>query len=282
MRKGLLGLLGLIVLGVIVGLDIRVTTNEQDEQIELDLQLEEEELGMVFLDLPNGESTYLELPDGETILIGTGAKDSSEELFTRLNKLNVSHINTIILPRFEKEYSGNVEKMVTQFQTDQLIVPNQGLSQAITQYQYLGIDIVGWEEEEDYDISEFLQIKTLSNHSSLMPMLSFIITVHNKHRFFFSSEANEQLERNWLEKGLSPVTLLKVAEFGTDEGTTQRFLKEIDPQVAILFSKENAEISGALLERLQETWIDTYTMNQNGSVILKVNEFDYELVTVHF
>ncbi|WP_227936225.1 hypothetical protein [Alkalihalobacillus deserti] len=282
MRKGLLGLLGLIVLGVIVGLDLGVTTNDHDEQLELDLKLAEEDFGLVFIDLPNGESTYIELPNGQTVLIGTGAEDSSEELFSRLNKLKVSQINTIILPRFEKEYSGNVEKIVTKLQTQQLIVPEQGLSQAITQYQHLEIDIVGWADDEEYAFSEYLKFKTLSTHSSLLPVLSFILTIHDKHRFFFSSEANKQLEQNWVEEGLSPVAILKVAEFGTEEGTTQRFLKEIDPQVAILFSKKNSKISSALLERLQETWIDTYTLNQNGSVIIKVNDFDYELVTVHF
>jgi beta-lactamase superfamily II metal-dependent hydrolase len=282
MRIGLIGLICLIVLGFSAGLDVRILTSNQDEEIELDLQLEEQDIGLVFLDLPNGEATYIELPNNDTILIGTGADDSAEELFYRLKKLNVEQINTIILPRFEKEYSGNVEKIITEMDTKQLIVPEPGLSQAINEYQKFSIDIIGWEANSNYSLSDYATIKTLSNQSSLLPMVSFILSVHEKHHFFFSSEASEQLERIWVEDGLSRVSILKVAEFGAEVGTTQRFLNEIDPEVAILFTKQDAEISSQLLERLQETWIDTYTMKQNGSVIVKVNAYDYELVTVHF
>ncbi|GAE34592.1 hypothetical protein [Halalkalibacter akibai] len=282
MRKGLITLFILIMLAISVGLDVRILTNEQDEEMELDLQLEEEDVGLVFFDLPNGEATYIELPSGETFLIGTGSEDSAEALFYRLRKLNVQSIDTIILPRFEKEYSGNVEKIITKLKTKQLIVPSKGLSQAINQYQSFAIDIFEWKENELYPISDYASIKTLSNDQALMPMVSFILSVHDKHQFFFSFEANESLEKTWIEEGLSPVSILKVAEFGDEVGTSQRFLNEIDPEVAVLFSKRDAEISAQLIERLQETWIDTYTMKQNGSVIVKINKLDYDIVTVHF
>ncbi len=271
-------------MSVTLGFDVRMVINSSDEEaeFELDLQLEEEDVGFVFLDLPNGEATYLKLPNNESILIGTGAKDSAESLFLRLKKLNVSTIDTIILPRFEKEYSGNVEDVILQLQTKTIVVPGQGLDQAISQYQKLGVEIIGWDESELKELASHVSVSILPDESAIMPMLTFIITIHDTHQFFFASEASEKLEYEWIKKGLSPVSILKVAEFGTDEGTTQRFLNEIDPQVAILFAKQNGEVSSQLLERLQETWIDTYRTKQNGSVIVKVNEFDYEIITVHF
>ncbi|MFC0470253.1 ComEC/Rec2 family competence protein [Halalkalibacter kiskunsagensis] len=284
MRKVLIGLVCLIVMSVTLGMDIRLVVNSSDTEaeVELDLQLEEDDVGFVFLDLPNGEATYLELPNEGSMLIGTGSKDSADALFLRLKKLNVSTVDTIILPRFEKEYSGNVEEVLSQLQTKTIVVPEQGLDQAISQYQKYNVDIIGWEESEIKELASHVSVKILPDESAIMPMLTFIITIHDSHQFFFASDASEKLEYQWIKKGLSPVSILKVAEFGTDEGTTQRFLNEIDPQVAILFSKKNGDVSAQLLERLQETWIDTYQTKQNGSVIVKVNKFDYEIVTVHF
>lgn len=176
MRKGLITLFILIILVISVGLDVRILTNEQDEEMELDLQLEEEDVGIVFFDLPNGEATYIELPSGETFLIGTGSEDAAEALFYRLRKLNVQSIDTIILPRFEKEYSDNVEEIISKLETKQLIVPSKGLDQAINQYQSLGIDIMEWEENELYPLSDYTTIKTLTNDQALMPMVSFILS----------------------------------------------------------------------------------------------------------
>ncbi|MDT8859977.1 hypothetical protein N0O92_07005 [Alkalihalobacillus sp. MEB130] len=284
MRNLLYGLLTFVLLGLMLGLEVRmvITSNGQEEEVELDLQLEEEDIGFVFLDLPDGESTYIELPNEESVLIGTGAADSKESLFFRLNKLSVSSVETVILPRFEREYSGNVEEVIARFNTKTLIVPEAGINQAKTQYEKLGVTIVGWSDQSDEELADHVSVKILPSDSSIMPMLSFIISVHDQHQFFFSSEANEEIEKKWIKEGLTPVAVLKVAEFGTNNGTSQRFLNEIDPQVAILFTRENGEISGQLLERLQETWIDTYRTKQNGSVIVKVNRADYELVTVHF
>ncbi|GAE25042.1 bifunctional DNA polymerase III subunit epsilon/ATP-dependent DNA helicase [Halalkalibacter wakoensis JCM 9140] len=284
MRKLFIGLLCFVVLSVMLGLEVRmvITSNGQDEEVELDLQLEEEDIGFVFLDLPNGEATYVELPNEESVLIGTGSNDCAESLFFRLKKLNVSSIETIILPRFEKEYSGNVEEVTSRLGVKTLIVPEAGMNQAKTQYEHLDVDIIGWSDKQEERLADHVEVKILPSKSSIMPTLSFLVTVHNKHQFFFSSEANEELEKDWVQKGLSPVSLLKVAEFGTNNGTSQRFLNELDPQVAILFTRENGEVSGQLLERLQETWIDTYRTKQNGSVIVKVSQTDYELVTVHF
>ncbi|ARK30344.1 ComEC/Rec2 family competence protein [Halalkalibacter krulwichiae] len=281
MHRRLFGIM-LALLLLVVGFDIRITTNETDEEVQLDLQLEEQDIGVVFLDITDGEATYVEFPNNESMLIGTGSKASSDELLFRLRKLNVDQIETVILPRFEEEYSGNVQLIINEFQTEEIIVPEEGLEQAINQYQKLGIDIKGFEADQKYDFNEQVSFQTMPSQPSLMPMLSFIMSIHEKHHIFFSSEANEQLERNWIENGLTRVSLLKVAEFGANEGTSQRFLNEIDPEVAILFSKQNSEVSGQLLERLQETWIDTYALKQNGSVIMKINDFDYEIVTVHF
>ncbi|KHF40302.1 hypothetical protein [Halalkalibacter okhensis] len=283
MRNILIGLTFIVFMAVMLGLEVRmVSPSDGQEEMELDLQLEEQDVGFVFLDLPNGESTYMELPNGESILIGTGAKSSADSLFFRLKKLNVSSIETIILPRFEKEYSENVEEVVTLFGTKTLIVPNEGINQAKTQYETLDVEIVGWSDEKKEELADHVTVTMLPSSYTILPTLSFIISVHDKHQFLFSSEANEDIERLWMAEDLSPVSVLKVAEFGTNDGTTQRFLNEIDPQVAVLFTRENAEVSAELLERLQETWIDTYRMKQNGAVIIKVNQADYELVTVHF
>ncbi|WP_332630164.1 hypothetical protein [Halalkalibacter flavus] len=283
MRKILIGLLCMGILAGLLGLEVRMVSNSDgQEEMELDLQLEEKDVGFVFLDLPNGESTYLELPNEESVLIGTGEQDSAESLFFRLKKLNVTSIDTIILPRFEKEYSGNVEEIVTRLGTKTLVVPEEGLDQANTQYEKLDVRIVGWSDDTSKELAEHVTVKVLPSPSTIMPTLSFIVTIHEKHQFFFSSEANEDIERVWMNDELSPVSVLKVAEFGMNDGTSQRFLNEIDPQVAVLFTRENREVSAQLLERLQETWIDTYRVIQNGAVIIKVNQDDYELVTVHF
>ncbi|TWI58900.1 ComEC/Rec2 family competence protein [Halalkalibacter nanhaiisediminis] len=283
MRISLVGLVCFFVLATMLGCEVQeVMTTIEEEQAELHLQLDDDEIGFVFLDLPNGEATYIDIPEKESILIGTGAKDSWESLRLRLKKLAITSIDTIVLPRFESEYSANTEKLIAQYNVKTVVVPIQGQKQAQELLQKDNVEIISWKNDQSYELSDHFQVKTVSSEVSLIPMLSFMIMVHDTHSFFFAAEASETIEEKWLEKGLPAVEVLKVAEFGTGNGTTESFLSKIDPQVAILFSKQNAKPSSQLLERLQETWIDTYETSQNGSVIIKANKDDYQLVTVRF
>ncbi|WP_088102177.1 ComEC/Rec2 family competence protein [Halalkalibacter urbisdiaboli] len=254
---------------------------KQVEKSEVDIHLHEKEIAFMFLDLPSGEATLIKAPDEQAVLIGTGASDSKQALIKRLEKFHVHEIEAVILPRFEDEYAGNTKFLIDNYHVDRIIVPEKGMEIAKAQFKKEKLTISSWEEGSTHELLPSLQFQALPSIQTLMPKLSMSITFA-KHHFLFATEANEALEKTWLESKLKKVNVLKVPEFGVKKDISQQFLDEIDPQVAIMFAKENSVPHSQVIERMQETWIDTYQTKQNGTILIKADQQDYQLLTVQF
>ncbi len=253
--------------------------SEPNEQAELNLQLKDEEIAFLFFDIPNGEATLIKTTE-HSILVGTGSNDSIQALQKRLTKFHINHIDTIILPRFEDEYAGNTHALIERFHVRNVIVPAEGKEMALKEFDKEGVEISGWEEGGHDNLIPNLLVEVLPGIQTLTPNLSMDINFKG-HHVLIASEANEHLEKKWLPS-LNKINVLKVAEFGLSKEMSQSFLDIIDPQVAILFAKENSQPNPQILERMQETWIDTYQTRQNGTILIKANANDYKLITIHF
>ncbi|UTW69721.1 hypothetical protein KHA80_01185 [Anaerobacillus sp. HL2] len=107
-----------------------------------------------------------------------------------------------------------------------------------------------------------------------------IVFSYGKQTLLYMGIADKQIEKELIETYALKSTILKVADFGSDKGTTQRFLDEVDPQVAILFKRNGSVVSEMVLERLQETWIDIAQTHRLGTVSIKCHNDDYEIITI--
>ncbi|ADC51174.1 putative hydrolase (metallo-beta-lactamase superfamily) protein [Alkalihalophilus pseudofirmus OF4] len=275
-------LIAAIILVVVFGSSPLFIRASSDIDIRTILKEEEDDVSILFFDLPEGESALFHTNDEFTVLIGTGSEASFDELSERLTRLGITVINQLILPKLEDTYMGGVSRLLDERKVEQIIVPDQGLKWFSESYQEYKIDIISWEEEGLYQPHPALQFSVMKSTSSMMPALNLDVDIGCGHRLFLANEASLELEKEWMTKDLSTVNVLKVAEYGTEKGTGEDFLVSSDPEVAVIFNLHDHTVSASVRERLQETWIDTYETKQHGTILIKVNETDYELLTIRF
>ncbi|WNF38064.1 MBL fold metallo-hydrolase [Bacillaceae bacterium IKA-2] len=252
------------------------------EILEVDLNLEEQDLAYTFFELSNGESTLIQSGKGQTILIDTGSLESQEELEERLEMFHVDLIDTVIITNPTDEYTGNLQWIINNFQVKTIIVSEVIKEQLISFHHLNDKEVIGWKKGDKTELIPFLKTevfyveeRNLDDKGALVTLFSY-----GKQKLLFMGIADAQVEKELVESYPLKSTILKVADFGSEKGTTQRFLEEVDPQVAILFKKIGTPVSELVIERLQETWIDIYQTNRLGTVSIKCHNDDYEILTV--
>jgi competence protein ComEC len=240
----------------------------------VDLKLMGDEVAFTFVNLPDGESTIIQNNKGEAILINTGNGNSREYLKKTLDLYGISSIQKIILTKLGSDYDGNLEWLTKEYLVKKIIVPSSVKKE----------DLVVETPLEKWDVGKkdlFTGIKVnvlqvINEEKSMNFSMKF-----GEHRFLFMGVASKILEEKLIKHyELKDVNILKVAEFANNNGTSQELLEAVDPQIAIIFNKQDLFPSADVLERLQNTWIDIYYAKQFGNITIRCSKDHYEVITL--
>ena len=102
--------------------------------------------------------------------------------------------------------------------------------------------------------------------------------VYKNFSMLFTGDIEKVAEEKIL-KEINPVILksniLKVAHHGSKTSTTQEFLDNVEPQIALIGVGENNNFghpSGEVIERLKSKDIKIYRTDEKGEIVLEVNK----------
>ncbi|WP_216829216.1 ComEC/Rec2 family competence protein [Alkalihalobacterium elongatum] len=250
--------------------------------LEVEFSLEDDEIAITYFDLSNGEATLIQSGRGETVLINAGDSSSQIELARKLHMYHVKDIDSLIVTNFGEEYSGNVEWLADNYKISSIIIPKSSKDNIKGKLNQGEDKLVEWREGEKHEILPNLIAEVLYTGESDELDPCFVLSFsYGEHKTLYMGVADQDIEEYLASKYNLKSSILKVGDFGSSHGTSESFLKEVDPQVAILFSLEGKRPSEYVIERLQETWIDVYQTKKIGAVSIKCNLKNYEIWTVH-
>ncbi|WP_339062779.1 MBL fold metallo-hydrolase [Tepidibacillus marianensis] len=257
-----------------------ILTNKPEEQ----RHLQENEILVSFLPLEQGESTLTQQSGGETCLIDTGTKESSQQLIDILHQHRVVQINSIVLTNPLDEHMGGLNDVLNEFHVDQIYIPEliANSFSIPTSYQ----SKVRLLKKDD--VEEWNQVKMTvlapDEPLSLSPQDNSLVFVmaHQKINFLFTSDINDEIEKRLIKKYPLKSEILKVSDFGNDTASNPDFLKKVDPQIGIVFSSdpELYHVSPVVVERLKENWTDVYQVVKDGEIQILSNGKDYQFELV--
>jgi beta-lactamase superfamily II metal-dependent hydrolase len=241
----------------------------------IEVNLSENEISFTFLNLEQGECTLIQSGTGENILLNTGAPEAGEELLYYLGLYGVEELSSILITSAEDDYIGNLQSLLKNIQVDHVILPEDLKGIPLT------ADIESWSQDEDDELLKTLKSKVLYKGSSEEHYGMDVLFEYKGTYLLYMTTANGDIEKKLIEENdLSVVNVLKVGDFGNPSGTSEAFLSECDPQVAVLFNNEKNRAIMDVLERLHETWMDIYQTRQVGNISVKIKDHDYQVFTI--
>lgn len=198
-------------------------------------------LSVHYLDVGQGDSIFIELPNSQTMLIDAGENYHGEGIINYIKNCGYSRIDYLVATHPHSDHIGSMAYIVRNFEIGDIYMPK--VSTTTATYENLlksiskkglkiksasaGMNITSFDNfTADIIAPEVIDEKNLNNCSIVIKM-----TLGEKS-FLFMGDA-EKSEINSITADVS-ADVLKVGHHGSRTSTTADFLERVQPSVAVI------------------------------------------------
>ncbi len=251
------------------------TNIEKDETVNFQIN---ENIKIHFIDVGQGDSIFIELPNNETMLIDAGESSKEEVVSEYINTLGYNKINYVIGTHPHSDHIGGLAHIINSFNIEKIYMP-KALSTSKTYENLLntiyknnkniitakaGIKII------DEDNLKINILAPNNNNYSNLNNYSVVIKINYKSKSFLFMGDAEILSENEILTDVS-ADIIKIGHHGSDTSSSESFLSKVNPKYAIIMVGENNKYNHpnqTILDRLEKNNIITYRTDLNGNIII--------------
>lgn len=241
----------------------------------------EKELEVNFLDVGQGDAVLIKAPGGQNILIDGGPdKKVLQGLGENLGWFD-RKIDLMILTHPHDDHVSGLNEVIKRYDVEQIIYTGvvhdaPGFLEWLrlvrenkipTQIAYKGfkIDLENEASMEVLSPEENILGKEVKNLNNT----SLVIKLNYKGKsFLFAGDAEEEIEKKLLEGDIK-ADVLKIGHHGSDTGSTEEFLKKVDPEIAVISAGKDNQFGhphDRVLKRLEKLGIKTFRTDLEGNI----------------
>ncbi|MBI4149917.1 hypothetical protein HY488_00780 [Candidatus Woesearchaeota archaeon] len=247
-----------------------------------------------FLDVGYGDSTLIQTPKGENILIDCGDYPSGRMVVNYLAEAGVDQLDMLVLSSPAKEHVGGCDYVLQYFYVDNLY--DNGLEGETKEYKLFlstvednGIHRVSLHGTISLDLDDGVRAKILTpyhgrNFISNTKDNSLLFKLdYGDVGFLIAGDCRKGCERELLEyykpEDLS-ATIYRVGDHGSEDAATELFLDAVLPQISVVStqtdpSKETP--SQDMLARLKKYGSRIFRTDYDGNVLIKTDGKEYAI-----
>lgn len=235
------------------------------------------ELTVHFIDVGQGDSAFIELPNGETMLIDAGEASEGDNVVTYIFSQGYDTVNYIIASHPHDDHIGGMSDVLNNFTVNRFYLTeavgnSKGYEKMLSAIDENGVS-VEYVSEGDIILSdsellvEAVAPKTVEvgnlNDTSIVVKLTY-----KENVFLFTGDAEKYEEDNiWTS---IKCDVLKVGHHGSSTSTSPNFLKKTEPTYAVISAglfNSYGHPTEKTLNALAERGIKTYRTDLQGTVI---------------
>lgn len=212
-------------------------------------QNEEDALIVHFFDVGEGDSEFIELPQGKCMLVDAGEKKYGDDIVDRIEALGYSKIDYLVATHPHSDHIGGMSQVVEAFEIGEIYMP-KAASTSDTQKNLLtlisekGMTINTAVSGKSLYTSSYeenqLSIKILAPNSDEYEEFNnysaVIKLTYGKNSFLFTGDAEAESEREMLARYDSELDsdVLKVGHHGSKTSSGRDFIEAVSPLYAVI------------------------------------------------
>lgn len=202
---------------------------------------DEGELRVSFVDVGQGDSEFIELPNGETLLIDAGTNETGADVVNYIESLGYSSIDYVVGTHPHEDHIGGLDDVIRTFDVESVYMPK------VTADTRTFEDVLDAVDEKGLTINtakagvtlvdvDGLSVKMLApvldEYDNTNDYSAVIRIVYDDTSFIFMGDAEQYAED--LITGDVSADVLKVGHHGSSTSTGGAFLQRVSPSYAVI------------------------------------------------
>ncbi len=234
------------------------------------------QLKIHIIDVGQGDSSFIELPDGTTLLIDAGERDYGKQVVDYIGNLGYKRVDYLVGTHPHSDHIGGLQYVVEQLQIGKIYMPKKSSTTATFKNLLLAIknknlsietakagkNIVG---NEDFSVDIISPVN--DNYGDEMNLYSAVIKItYEKMRFLFMADAETENEE---QLGGVSAEFVRVGHHGSNTSSGAEFVRRVGAKIAVVsVGKDNSYglPKDKILKRWQDMGATLYRTDEMGSM----------------
>ena len=239
----------------------------------------EAKLTVRFLDVGQGDSEFIQLPNGQTMLIDAGEAEYGDRVVAELKALGVTKLDYVVATHPHADHIGGLPKVLASFSIGAVYLPNATTTtQTYKRFLAAVTDcgapayIVRAGAPIFTDAGGAAAIVVAPNSEKYDDLNNYSVVIRLSYKgnaFLFTGDAETLSEKEITENVQADV--LKVGHHGSSSSTSAAFLKKVAPRYAVIevgAGNDYGHPSAQTLQRLAGAGVRVYRTDLCGTVTM--------------
>ncbi|MBR3994893.1 MAG: MBL fold metallo-hydrolase [Clostridia bacterium] len=234
-----------------------------------------------FLDAGQADSTFIELGNGQTMLIDAGL--SGYDVVDYIEDLHYESIDYVVATHPHDDHIGGMATVLDSFKIGKMYMPKQ--AHTISAFDNM-LDVIEKKSIDAYTAkagvnitsSGILSIDILApfadNYSNLNNCSAVVRITYGKTVLLFTGDAEQVIETQLLKSGID-ADVLKVGHHGAGSSSAPSFIKAVSPEVAVISCGQGNSYGhphADTLAILNEVGAKIYRTDEQGTIVVTADQ----------
>lgn len=229
-----------------------------------------------YIDAGQGDSEFIELPNGQTMLIDASISDYGDKIVKFIKNLGYSKIDYVVATHPHADHIGGMKKVVDSFDIENVYMPK--VSTNTKTYEKLletikkkGLKIKTAKAGVSVISEDNLKVDMLAPNSnsyeSLNNYSAVIKITYKNNKFLYMGDA-EKLSEDEIKADIS-ADVIKVGHHGSRTSSSNNFVKKVKPEYAVISVGEGNSYNhphSEVVKRWEKIGAKILRTDKNGSI----------------
>lgn len=232
-------------------------------------------LKVYFFDVGQADSMLIQ-NNGENMLIDAGNNEDGETLVNNLKTLGIEKIDYLVGTHPHEDHIGGMDDIINNFSIGKIFMPSvttntKTFEDVIDAAKNKGLQIETPKIGDEFTVgSANCNVVYVGNDKENLNLSSIIIKLnYNNLGYLFTGDAEAEIEN---KINVGKINILKVAHHGSDTSSSEKFVNETAPEVAIIsVGKDNSygHPSNEIIKRYEKVGSKIYRTDEVGNIFIE-------------
>ena len=230
-----------------------------------------------YIDVGQGDSIFIQLPNKETMLIDAGEAYEVDNVINYLNNLGIKKIDYVVGTHPHTDHIGGLEEVINTFDVGTIYMPkvssnSKTFEDLLTTISNKGLKVKTAKSgvvvfDEDNLKLEFIAPNS-DNYSNLNNYSAVLKLTYLDNTFLFMGDA-ETLSEDEITSDVD-ADVIKVGHHGSDSSSSVEFVKKVSPEYAIIMVGESNSYNHpyqSIIDRYESVGAKVLRTDLDGNIV---------------